>query len=86
MKVTQEQVDQYVADTLQPLVDALVEYAQGKKLPAPDFYIACLTLTMDALERSSGSQAERVSKELRSLGSELVVEEIIKRMGENKCL
>ena len=84
MNVTQEQVDQYVAETLQPLTDELVEYAKGKKIPAPDFYIACLTLIMDALERSFGSQAERMSKELRSLGSELVAEEIIKRMKETK--
>jgi hypothetical protein len=84
MKVTQEQVDQYVADTLQPLVNELIEFAKGKKIPPTDFYLACLSITKHALENSTGSQVERIRKELFELASEWVTDTLRLRMEETK--
>jgi hypothetical protein len=82
MKVTQEQVDKYVAETLQPLVDELVEYAKGKNIPAGDFYLACMSLTVSALEHTSGSQVERTRKELFGLTNGWVIDTLRERMEE----
>jgi len=84
MKVTQEQVDKYVDETLQPLAEDLIKYAKGKNIPAPDFYLACMSLTVCALENSSGSQVERTRKELFGLANEWVTETLRERMEEVK--
>ena len=84
MDVTQEQVDQYTTETLQPLVNELLEFARSKKIPPTDFYIACLLLTKHALENSSGSQVEQMREDLRDIASEWCTEEIINRMNLTK--
>jgi len=83
-KVTQEQVDQYVAETLQPLVNELLEFAKGKKIPPTDFYLACISLTKHALENSSGSQVEDAREELGYIANEWCTQELRLRMEESK--
>jgi len=82
MKVTQEQVDQYVAETLQPLVDELTVYAKGKNIPAPDFYMACIGITLAKLVRIGGRKAEILASELGDIANEWCTEELRMRMGE----
>jgi hypothetical protein len=81
-KVSQEQVDKYVAETLQPLVGDLIEYAKGTNIPAGDFYLACASLTIHALEQSTGPKIKRVRNGLRDIMSEFVTETVGKRMEE----
>ena len=82
MTVTQEQVNKYVDETLQPLVGDLIEYAKGTNIPAGDFYLACMSLTVCALENSSGSQVEHTRKELFGLANEWVKDIVRERMKE----
>lgn len=80
MIVTQEQVDQYVAETLQPLADELLEYAKGKNIHAPDFYLSCLSITKHALDKFGGRKSKILAEALRDIGSEWATEEVRQRM------
>ncbi len=84
MKVTQEQVDKYVTETLQPLADELTEYAKAKNIPAPDFYMACIGITRGMLERIGGRKAELLVEELNGILSAWCTEELRFRMEETK--
>jgi len=84
MKVTQEQVDQYVTETLQPLADELMEYAKGRNVPAPDFYIACVCITREMLVRIGSRKAELLAEELNGILGAWCTEELRFRMGETK--
>ena len=84
MKVTQEQVDQYVAETLQPLTNELLEYAKGKKIPPSDFYLACISLTKYVFDNMDGGRkAELLASELGDIANEWCTQELRMRM-ENK--
>ncbi len=82
MKVTQEQVDKYVDETLQTLVEDLIKYAKEKNIPATDFYLACASLTIHALDQSTGPKIESVRNELHGIMSEFVTEKARERMEE----
>lgn len=85
MKVTQEQVDQYVAETLQPLTNELLEFAKGKKIPPSDFYLSCLSLTKHMFESMDGGRkAELLAKELGDLANDWCTEELRMRMEESE--
>ena len=84
MKVTQEQVDKYVAETLQPLVNELLEFAKGKKIPPPDFYLVCIALIRNVLEDIGGSKAVFMSEELGGLANDWATEELRDRMESEK--
>jgi hypothetical protein len=84
MQVTQEQVDQYVAETLQPLADELTEYSKGKNIPAPDFYMACVGITREMLVRIGGRKAELLVEELNGILGAWCTEELRFRMEETK--
>jgi hypothetical protein len=82
MNVTQEQVDKYVTETLQPLADELAEYAKGKKIPAPDFYMACFGTTRAIISKFGGRKAELLVDELNDIISVWATEELRSRMEE----
>lgn len=82
MIVTQEQVDKYVAETLQPLTDGLLEYAKVKKIPSTDFYLVCVFMTKYALDKMDGPRVEALSIELGNLASAWCTEEVRQRMEE----
>ncbi len=84
MNVTQEQVDQYVAETLQPLADELTEYAKAKNIPAPDFYMACVGITRATLARVGWCNTESLMDELNDVLSAWATEELRIRMEETK--
>jgi hypothetical protein len=82
MKVTQEQVNKYVDETLQPLADELAEYAKGKKIPAPDFYMACVGTTRAIVSNFGGRKAELLVDELNNILSVWATEELRSRLEE----
>jgi hypothetical protein len=84
MIVTQEQVDQYVTETLQPLVNELLEFARGKNIPPTDFYLVCIALIRNVLEDIGGRKAVLMSEELSELGSAWTTEELRRRMESEK--
>lgn len=84
MIVTQEQVDQYVTETIQPLTDELLEYAQSKNIRAPDFYLSCLSITKHILDKFGGCKSKLLVEALRDISSEWATEEVRQRMEEAK--
>lgn len=84
MIVTQEQVDKYTTETLQPLTDELLEYAQSKKIPPTDFYLACLSITKHILDKFGGRKHKILVEVLGDIGSEWITEELRMRMEEAK--
>jgi hypothetical protein len=84
MIVTQEQVDQYVTETLQPLVNELLEFAKGKNIPPTDFYLVCIALIGHVLGDIGDRKADLLREELSELGSAWATEELRRRMESEK--
>ena len=80
MIITQEQVNKYVEESLQPLSDDLTDYAKGKNIPPPDFYMACAGITRCTLERIGTPKSKKVLKELDGILGAWCTEELRMRM------
>lgn len=51
-EVSQDMMDKYVSEEIQPLMDSLIEYAKSRGgIPPTTFYLACLSITCHALPK-----------------------------------
>ncbi len=80
MTATQEQLDQYAAERIQPLADALMELSQSRGYNVNEYYQAVSFVTIQMLQRLF----ETVSKDKRLLNTAEFLLNIATRIAEGE--